>query len=104
MRRALLIVAMLALLVISGYGFWTRHLAQQSIWHAPGPERFLIYLAIACAWFVAWILIRPAWLLRSTLTLVILYTVAAVGPVAVLAVAFFLCAAFVLGRLIFPRS
>jgi hypothetical protein len=104
MRRALLLIALLALLVLSGYGFWTRHLAQQSIWHAPGPERFLIYLAIACAWFGAWILIRPLWLLPSTLTLVILYTAGAVGPIPVLAVAFFLCAAFVLGRLIFPRS
>ena len=101
-RGVLLTVTLLGLVAVSGHGFWSRHLGQQSIWQPPGPLRFLVYLAVAGAWFGAWILARPAWLIPSTLALVTIYSMAAVGVLPVAAVAFFLFACFVLGRLIFP--
>jgi hypothetical protein len=95
--------AFAALLAVSIYGFWSRHLWRQEIWQAPGSERFLIFLATAVVWFGAWMLWHPAWLAPATFGLVVVYTAVEVGVVPVAAALFFLFGCFALGRLALAR-
>lgn len=103
-RGILMVGALLGFLALSIYGFWSRHLAQQAIWQTPGPERFLLFMAVMCIGSAAIILLRPEWLVPLTCGITALYTIAAVGILPPAAAAFFLLACFVLGRLILPES
>ena len=70
------------------------------IWQSPGPERFLIFLAVWLAWSAAWLGLRRQWFVPATCVLVGVYTTLAVGILPLAATLFFLLACFVLGRLI----
>jgi hypothetical protein len=97
-------MAFLALLGVSAYGFWSRHLWRQQIWAPEGIARFLIFLAVAAVWFGAWILFRRKWLPAATLAAVAIYTAFAVGVLPLLAAVYFLFACFVLGSIVAPRG
>ena len=70
------------------------------VWQHPGPERFLIFLAVLASWSAAWLALRPRWFLPATCAAVAIYTIAAVGVWPLAAVLFFLLACLTLGRLL----
>ena len=96
--------ALAGLLALSIYGFWSRHLAQQTIWQTPGPERFLLFMAAMGIWSATIVLLRPKWFVPLTCGAAALYTIAAVGILPLAGAAFVLLTCFVLGRSILPQS
>jgi hypothetical protein len=102
-RGILVAGALLGLLAVSAYGFWSRHLLRQAIWEPAGAERFLIFLAVVSIWSAAFILFRPQWLVPFTCALVAIYTIKAVGILPPVSTAFFLATCFILGRLMLPE-
>ena len=100
MSRAWVFGGALAVLAgVSAYGFWSRGLWRQEIWQAPGPERFLVFLALAAVWCGGWILARAEWLAPATVALAVVYSAVAVGVLPVAAAAFLLFCCFALGRM-----
>src|SRR5215831_8941809 len=103
-RSTVFILALMSLGALSLYGFWSRGLWRQRIWESPGPERFLIFLAVAFFWSAGWILLRPEWFAPATVAAVMIYSIAAVGVWPIVAAGLFLFACFVLGRILFRSS
>src|SRR5439155_3886279 len=79
-----IILTLLVLLTI--YGLYERKLFAQEIWSRAGLERFLIFAAAYTVCFVAISLWKPSLFLPGILCLVIVYTIAAAGLPALLAV------------------
>ncbi|HLK67715.1 MAG TPA: glycosyltransferase family 39 protein [Bryobacteraceae bacterium] len=96
------VCAWLGLLAVSVYGFFSRHLADQTIWQPSGVYRFLVFLGIVCTAAAIIIALRPQLIASATIAAVAIYTIWSVGILPPIATAFFLFACFVLGRLLFP--
>ena len=95
-------VALVLLSGISGYGFWSESLFEKETWSPVGLDRLAqvgtVYMLAAVAVYF-W---KPFFATPLFLLLAALYSFAAVGPLALLCVLFFLCSSFLLGRLLFP--
>src|SRR5579871_2062054 len=90
------------------YGVFHEHLPSQELWHSEGIQRFVGFAAVF--WALAGLLIwfRPAWLGPFSAAFVLIYSVwwcwRFYDPAAPMAVLYFLGSAFLLGRLIAPRT
>ena len=95
-------ITLILLSGISGYGFWSESLFEQETWSPVGLDRLAqvgtVYMLAAVAVYF-W---KPFFATPLFLLLAALYSFAAVGPLALLCVLFFLCSSFLLGRLLFP--
>src|ERR1700688_4087475 len=90
---------LLALLIAAGcYGFLHERLWTQSMWSEAGRGRFLAYAAVF--WIAAGLILwwMPSWLLPITAVAALFYTAWWSGPLAPLAVLFFLGSCWCLGR------
>lgn len=90
------ILALLVLLTI--YGFYERRLFAQEVWSHIGLERFLLFSAAYAVCFTAVSLWKPGYFLPAVLCFVVVYTIVAVGPIALLSVCLFLLASTVVGQ------
>ena len=97
-RLPLLRLALLALIAVSVYGFWSNALFEQYIWSPLGLRRLgwaaALYAAPAAA-VIGW---KPTLAPPVFGLFLAAYAGAAVGPAAPLAVLFFLCSSLFLGR------
>jgi len=95
-------VTLLLLSGICGYGFWSEGLFEQVTWTSLGLARLERVAAIYIPASVAVCLWRRSFAVPLFSLLAALYSVVAVGPLALLCVLFFLSSSFLLGRLLFP--
>ena len=103
-RRAFLWLAFVALLGGLIFGLIHDRLLYQSVWTAQGLRRFLIFAAGYAVFFVAVSSFKARLFPIAAGVLALLYTLVAVGPVAVLAVAVVLLSSFVVGETILVRG
>jgi hypothetical protein len=89
------ILTLLTLLTV--YGFYERKLFAQEVWSRAGLERFVIFAAAYAVCFAAVSLWKPGIFLPAVLCFVVVYTIAAAGPLALLSVCLFLLSSLVLG-------
>ena len=100
----LVMLVFLAALAVEAYGFGTARLFSQDIWAPIGVKRFLRYMGMYLGIAMPLLMMAP-WSFAMLITgLTGLGTVLAIGPLAVIAVAFFLVSSCALGsRLLGPR-
>lgn len=97
-RRVALGLALTLLVLLAIHGFQEHNLFAQEIWARGALLRLLLFAAIyagACAVFSLW---KPRFFPEAAIAFVLVYTVAAVGPLAPLMVCLFLVSSFALGR------
>jgi len=96
-RLAWILLALLT--AASVYGFFHERLWAQTMWSADGRGRFLVYSAVfwSLAAFILWQC--PRWLRLIIPAIALLYTAGWAGPVAPLAVLYFLGSCYFLGRI-----
>ncbi len=97
-------VAFLALLGLEVYGFRTAHLFAQEIWYPVGIKRFERFAEIYAAMAALLLLAAPRFLGAFFAVLLLVLTAVSVGPLALLATAFFLLAASSLGSRLLGRG
>jgi 4-amino-4-deoxy-L-arabinose transferase-like glycosyltransferase/glycosyltransferase involved in cell wall biosynthesis len=96
-----LILAALAVLVaLELYGFRASHLFSQEIWDPQGRARLIQFLALYLAAATALLILAPWIFAGMAAALLAILTAVAIGPLAFLAVVFFLLSAWSLGRLV----
>ena len=96
-----LILAALAVLVaLELYGFRASHLFSQVIWDHQGWARLIQFLALYLAAATALLILAPWIFAGLAAALLAILTAVAIGPLAFLAVVFFLLSAWSLGRLV----
>ncbi|HLG98263.1 MAG TPA: hypothetical protein VKX49_18250 [Bryobacteraceae bacterium] len=103
-RRGLAWLTLLGLLACAAYGLIHYRLFRQDVWTPTGLKRFVIFAAIYAVVFAAASLWKPVWFPSAAALLVLLYTAAAAGPVAVFAVTLVLLSSFALGELFLARG
>jgi hypothetical protein len=91
------------LVAISAYGFSVEGLFAQPVWDWTGLERLLLFAAVFAGFFLAIVAWRPGWVAPLSFLAALVYTAATAGPLALLAVLFFLFSCFALGRLLLGR-
>jgi hypothetical protein len=95
---AWLILAVLAVLVaLEIYGFRTSHLFSQEIWDPEGRARLLQFAALYLAAATALLILVPWAFAGLAAALLLVLTAIAIGPLAFLAVVFFLLSAWSAG-------
>jgi putative flippase GtrA len=96
-----LILAVLAVLVgVEVYGFRTAKLFSQTIWYPEGMARFLEFGALYLGAATVLLILAP-WIFASlAAALLLALTAIAIGPVALLAIMFFLLSAWSLGGVV----
>ena len=100
-----LILAVLAMLVaLEVYGLRTSHLFSQEIWDPEGRARLPQFAALFLAAATALLILAPWILAGLAVALLVVLTAIGVGPLAFLAVVFFLLSAWSLGGLIVGRT
>lgn len=91
--------ALFALLAVLGvYGLAHERLFSTSHWFPEGITAFLSYAAVFAAWSAAWLLLAPRWFALAALGSVIAWSAWWWGPLAPLAVLYFLASSNALGR------
>ncbi len=86
------------LVLVTAYGFYEGKLFHQSIWLPGGLNRFLLFAAIYAATFAVFSLCKPSLFAPAVCVFVLVYSLIAVGPLALLAVGVFLLSSTVLGQ------
>ena len=100
-----LILAVLAMLVaLEVYGLRTSHLFSQEIWDPEGRARLPQFAALFLAAATALLILAPWIFAGLAVALLVVLTAIGVGPLAFLAVVFFLLSAWSLGGLIVGRT
>jgi len=98
------LATLVALIFCAGYGFADQHLFQQFIWTPLGLRRFLIFAGCYAGCFAAFSWWKPHLFPAVVLTMVLAFSIAAVGILPILTVGLILLASEVLGRLILTRG
>ena len=93
----LLLFVFVAMLGVEVYGFATSHLFSQEIWYPVGLERLVRFTGLYLAAATPVLIFVPWAFLRLAAGLALVLTAVAVGPLAVLATAFFLISCCSLG-------
>ena len=91
------------LVAVSAYGFSAEGLFAQPVWDWTGLQRLLLFVAVFAGFFLAIVAWRPGWVAPLSFLAALVYTAATAGPLALLAVLFFLFSCFALGRLLLGR-
>ncbi len=99
----LVAVAFVALLGVEVYGLATSHLFSQQIWYPIGLKRFIRYGGVYLALAVPLLAMVPWTFATLMAVLLLVLTTLAIGPQALLAVAFFLVSSNALGSRILGR-
>ena len=103
-RRLGLWVVLLALLAFTVYGAWEAKLFKQYIWSHVGLQRFLIFAAAYALFFAVFSLWKPGLFPVVIGVGVLAFTVAAAGPIALLAVILVFLSSLVLGEWMLPSN
>jgi branched-subunit amino acid transport protein AzlD len=98
MRRLALWLALILLVLLAIYGFHQHKLFAQEIWEPGALRRLLIFAAAYAGVFAAFSLWEPRYFPAAVIAFVVIYTFAAVGPLAPLAVGLFLVPRLAVGR------
>ena len=91
---------MLALLLLTFQAFWKARLLSQLVWTNAGLRTLALFAVIYAAFCSAILRWRPRLLAPALAIAVTLYTIAAVGPWAPLAVALFIFSSFITGQML----
>jgi hypothetical protein len=102
--RAAAALLALGLLAATIHGILTFGLLQQHVWEPAGIQRFLIVAAGYALASLLLLLVRPRWFLPALAGLLLLYTIAAIGPLAPLAFLYFAASCYALGALWFQAN
>jgi hypothetical protein len=94
----------LSLLAATIHGVLTNGLLQQRVWEPVGIQRFLIVAAGYVLASLLLLLIRPRWFLPSLGGLLLLYTMAAIGPLAPLAFFYLMASCYAFGAIWFQAN
>ncbi len=103
-RRLALWAVLFVLLAFTIYGIVHQRLFAQFIWSHIGLERFLIFTGAYALVFAIFFLSKPGLFPIVTVTAAIAFTIAATGPIPLLAVALILFSSLVLGEWILPDT
>lgn len=101
MSSKIFVWVVLSLLAVAGiFGFLHERLWAQTLWSPDGRDRFLIYTGVF--WSLAGLILWrcPRWLGRLVPAAALLYTAWWTGPIAPLAVLYFLGSCYFLGRIL----
>ncbi|HVX66512.1 MAG TPA: glycosyltransferase family 39 protein, partial [Bryobacteraceae bacterium] len=85
---------------VTAWGVWHNALFAQEIWQPAGLARLGLLALSYAVWTALFFFTRPAWFAPVTITLAVVFTAAAVGPVPVAATLLFLLSSFVTGALL----
>jgi glycosyltransferase involved in cell wall biosynthesis len=99
----LILAVLVVLAAVEIYGFGTSHLFSQQVWYPEGLARMLQFAALYLAAATALLILVPWLFVRLAAVLLVLLTAIAIGPMALLAVLFFLLSAWSLGGLVSRR-
>jgi hypothetical protein len=100
----MVLLVFLGALAVEAYGFGTASLFNQEIWAAIGVKRFLRYIGMYLGLALPFLMMAP-WSFAMLITgLTGVGTLFAIGPMAVLAVAFFLISSCALGARLLGRK
>ncbi len=102
--RALCWALFVAAVLATALGTRLNHILSQDIWNPKGLIHLKSFALGYALWATAFLRFAPRWFAPASVAGVLVFAVAAVGPLAVVAVLLFLFSCFVTGSLLFERK
>ncbi|MGE5487763.1 MAG: ArnT family glycosyltransferase [bacterium] len=91
-------------LALTVWGTYSSGLLKQDLWSSTGIAQLRVLILCYAVWSAAWIALAPRWFWPASAALLLIYAAIVAGPLAILAVGWFLFSALVAGTLLLSRG